>query len=42
MGTRRPSQIEETFPAGDWELAAEDIEAIEKLLQEREEKIKNL
>lgn len=42
VGTRRPSQIEETFPAGDWELAAEDIEAIEKLLQEREEKIKNL
>ncbi len=42
VGTRRPSQIEETFPAGDWELSAEDIEAINKLLQEREEKIKNL
>ncbi len=42
VGTRRPSQIEETFPAGDWELSAEDIEAIDKLLQEREEKIKNL
>ena len=42
VGTRRPSQIEETFPAGDWELTTEDIEAIDKLLQEREEKIKNL
>ncbi|GAH73682.1 unnamed protein product, partial [marine sediment metagenome] len=36
VGARRPSQIEETAPAGDWELAAEDIDAVEKLLQERD------
>ena len=42
VGTRRHSQIEETFPAGDWELTTEDIKAIDQLLQEREEKIKNL
>lgn len=36
VGARRPSQIEETAPAGDWELAAEDIDAVEKLLEERD------
>lgn len=35
VGARRPSQIEETAPAGDWELAPEDAEAVEKLLEER-------
>jgi aryl-alcohol dehydrogenase-like predicted oxidoreductase len=37
VGARRPSQIEETAPAGDWEMCAEDLEAVEKLLEERTE-----
>lgn len=40
VGARRPSQIEETAPAGDWELATEDIDEIEQLLAERERKLK--
>ncbi|GAG27395.1 unnamed protein product, partial [marine sediment metagenome] len=32
VGARRPGQIEETAKAGDWKLAAEDIEQIEQLL----------
>jgi aryl-alcohol dehydrogenase-like predicted oxidoreductase len=32
VGARVPSQIEETFAAGDWELTREDIIAVEKLL----------
>ena len=32
VGARRPSQIEETAPAGDWEMSAEDVEAVQKLL----------
>jgi len=36
VGARRPSQIEETAPAGDWVLSAEDIAAIDALLAERE------
>jgi len=39
VGARRPGQIEETAKAGDWELAAEDIEQIEQLLKKRQEKI---
>ncbi|MDD5063585.1 MAG: aldo/keto reductase [Phycisphaerae bacterium] len=39
VGARRPSQIKETAPAADWKLAAEDIEQIEQLLKERQEKI---
>ncbi len=33
VGARRPGQIAETAKAGDWELAEEDIEQIEKLLK---------
>jgi aryl-alcohol dehydrogenase-like predicted oxidoreductase len=36
VGARRPSQIEETAPAGDWVLSEEDIAEIEALLVERE------
>lgn len=36
VGARRPSQVEETAPAGDWALSAEDIAEIDVLLAERE------
>jgi aryl-alcohol dehydrogenase-like predicted oxidoreductase len=36
VGARRPSQIEETAPTGDWVLSAEDIAEIDALLVERE------
>ncbi|MBA7472562.1 Aldo-keto reductase YhdN [subsurface metagenome] len=39
VGARSPGQIEETAKAGDWELAAEDIEQIEQLLKKRQEEI---
>ncbi|MCL4507451.1 MAG: aldo/keto reductase [Chloroflexi bacterium] len=35
VGARRPSQIEETAPAGDWALSQDDIRAIDALLAER-------
>jgi aryl-alcohol dehydrogenase-like predicted oxidoreductase len=39
VGARKPSQIAETAPAGDWILAKNDIAEIEKLLAERENKL---
>jgi len=39
VGARRPEQIAETAAASDWTLAQEDIEEIEQLLAERQEKI---
>jgi aryl-alcohol dehydrogenase-like predicted oxidoreductase len=36
VGARRPSQIEETAPAGGWTLSVEDIAEIDALLAERE------
>ena len=39
VGARKPSQIDETAPAGDWILAKTDIAEIEKLLAERENKL---
>jgi aryl-alcohol dehydrogenase-like predicted oxidoreductase len=39
VGARKPSQVAETAKAGDWKLAVEDIEQIEQLLKERQEKI---
>ena len=39
VGARRPAQIEETAPAGDWNLSEEDIKEIEKLLAERQARI---
>jgi aryl-alcohol dehydrogenase-like predicted oxidoreductase len=35
VGARRPTQIEETAPAGEWDLADEDLAAIEALLAKR-------
>ncbi len=35
VGARRPSQIEETVQAGDWNLSAEDIAEIDALLADR-------
>ena len=40
VGARKPGQIIETAPAGDWQLNTEDIKEIEELLKQREEKIK--
>ncbi|MCX6091092.1 MAG: aldo/keto reductase [Candidatus Atribacteria bacterium] len=42
VGARRPSQVEETVLAGDWVLSSEDIQAVDKLLKERGEKIKTV
>jgi aryl-alcohol dehydrogenase-like predicted oxidoreductase len=39
VGARRPRQIIETAPASDWILSHEDIEEIEKLLDEYQAKI---
>lgn len=39
VGTRKPSQIAETAPAADWILTKNDIAEIEKLLDERENKL---
>ncbi len=35
VGARHPRQIEETAAAGDWQLPAEDLEDIERLLENR-------
>ena len=40
VGARKPSQIEETAAAGDWELPEESIAEIEKLLVERDKALK--
>lgn len=37
VGARRPSQVEETAPAGDWVLSAEDIAEMDTLLAKREQ-----
>ena len=39
VGARRPSQIEETVAAGDWQIHKDDIEAIEALLVKRQESL---
>jgi len=39
VGARKPEQIKETAPAGDWNLSKEDIAEIENLLSERKAKI---
>jgi aryl-alcohol dehydrogenase-like predicted oxidoreductase len=39
VGARKPSQIAETAPAGDWILTKNDIAEIEKLLAERKDKL---
>jgi aryl-alcohol dehydrogenase-like predicted oxidoreductase len=40
VGIRRPSQIEEIVPAADFDISQEDLELIEKLLAEREAKLR--
>ena len=40
VGTRHPDQVAETALAGDWVLPQEDIDVIEKLLTERNQKIR--
>jgi aryl-alcohol dehydrogenase-like predicted oxidoreductase len=42
VGARRPSQIEETAPAVDWVLSDEDIATIDKLLAERDRKVRGV
>jgi aryl-alcohol dehydrogenase-like predicted oxidoreductase len=42
VGARRPSQIEETAPAGDLVLSDEVLGQIETLLSEREVSLKDL
>lgn len=37
VGARHPNQIEETVGAGDWQIAAEDLEEIEQLLESRQQ-----
>jgi len=39
VGARRPDQIIETAPAADWNLSAEDVEEIERLLIQRDQKV---
>ncbi|HGJ64937.1 TPA: aldo/keto reductase [bacterium] len=39
VGVRRPSQIEETAPAGDWVLQKDDIDKIQQILDEYDSKI---
>ncbi|MBN2591934.1 MAG: aldo/keto reductase [Sedimentisphaerales bacterium] len=41
VGARSPQQIIETAPAADWELSKKDIEEIERLLAERDAKVKS-
>lgn len=37
VGARNPAQIEETAPAGDWQLSAEELAEIDALLAKREQ-----
>ena len=41
VGARRPAQIEETVGGADWALSADEIQAIEELLKERQGRIKS-
>ena len=40
VGARRPEQIEETAPAGDWELPQDVLDEIERLLEERARRLR--
>jgi aryl-alcohol dehydrogenase-like predicted oxidoreductase len=42
VGARRPSQIEETAPAGDWVLSGEDKTELDKILDEHHALLKKL
>ena len=39
VGARNPAQIEETAPAGDWQLSAEELAQIDALLTKREQQL---
>jgi aryl-alcohol dehydrogenase-like predicted oxidoreductase len=39
VGARRPDQILETVNASNWSLSQEDIDDIERLLMERQQKL---
>lgn len=39
VGARRPSQIEGTAPAGDWELSEADLSAVDELLEKRKDRV---
>jgi aryl-alcohol dehydrogenase-like predicted oxidoreductase len=41
VGARRPSQIQETAPASDWDLSDADIAEIDALLARRQEELKS-
>lgn len=41
VGARNPRQIAETAPASDWNLSKEDIDQIEILLTQRQERVRN-
>ncbi|MFH0911381.1 MAG: aldo/keto reductase [Planctomycetota bacterium] len=40
VGCRRPGQVDETAPAGDWKLSAEEIAAVQEALTEREKRLR--
>jgi len=42
VGARRPSQIEQTAPAGDWVLSDEDKKELDKILNEHHARLKEL
>lgn len=42
VGARKPSQIEETAPAGDWVLSEEDKTGIEQILKEQHARLNEL
>ncbi|MEI7990732.1 MAG: aldo/keto reductase, partial [Chloroflexota bacterium] len=39
-GARRPDQITQIAPAGDWTLSTQNLAEIEALLKQREERLK--
>jgi len=41
VGARKPSQVDETFGAGDFILSKDDLNLIDSLLKELEESLKN-
>lgn len=42
VGARRPSQIEETVAGGDWTLSEQDLYAIDKLLDQHQQALKQI
>ncbi len=42
VGARKPEQIQDTAPAGDWQLSKDEVQQIELLLHQREEQLQLL